>query len=68
MKGRNMSDRGAGNLADRLTEDARRILPGLRFCGGPDRDLAGVDDDLLAYLVSLPHDSPVPAPTLTAAS
>jgi hypothetical protein len=54
-------------LADRLTEDARRILPGLQFCGSADRQLSLVSDCLIEYVRSLLSGTPVEEPDVSIA-
>ncbi len=49
-------------LVERLTGDAKRVLPGLQFCGRPSDGLSSVSDELLRYVVGLLQGAPVHPP------
>ena len=51
-------------LLDRLTKDARRVLPGLKYCCHPNVGLSSLSRSLLDYLVALLHSRPKHPPDL----
>ena len=59
------SVRHTNRLVERLTEDAKRVLPGLQFCGHSSDGLLSVSDELLQYVVALLQGIPVHPPDVS---
>ena len=66
MRGRPL-DGITENLIDHLTEDARRVLPGLQYAGNTERDLESVPDKMLNYVAALLREDPGLPPEATEA-
>jgi hypothetical protein len=49
-------------LVESLNADAKRLHPGLGFCGGERHDLSHLPEAMVQYVVSLLHEQPIPPP------
>ncbi len=62
---RSGNTRNTNTLVERLTVDARRVLPGWQFCGRLNDGLSSVSDELLRYVVALLHGTPMHPPEVS---